>query len=127
MTPTKVKLLRQSAELELSYGDTTFRLDAEFLRVHSPSAEVRGHGAGNEKLQTGKRHVQLQDLEAVGNYGIKLVFDDGHDSGIYTWALLYELCKNHDQYWGKYLTALEQAGQSRDPDVQPLKFHPVSD
>lgn len=123
MQPSKVKLLRSSAELELTYGDEVCRLSAEFLRVHSPSAEVRGHGRGQEQLQYGKRDVKLTGVEPAGNYGVKLIFDDGHNSGIYTWAYLYELNQNYAHYWQTYLTALERAGKSRDPHTQPLKFH----
>lgn len=123
MTPSKVKLLRQTAQLELSYGDTQFQLSAEFLRVHSPSAEVRGHGTGQEQLQYGKREVELDAVEPVGNYGLKLIFSDGHDSGIYTWQLLRQFCLQHEQLWSEYLQALQQAGQSREPNTQTLRFH----
>lgn len=121
--PSDIRLHRKSGILELRYASgTTHELPAEFLRVYSPSAEVRGHGAGQEVLQTGKRHVQLTDVEAIGNYAIKLVFDDGHDSGIYTWEYLYDLGAHHEVYWQDYLDRLNRAGASRDPDVSVVKF-----
>ena len=95
MVPTEIKLHRKSATLELTYAEREpVVLSAEFLRVHSPSAEVRGHGRGQEVLQTGKRYVAIKHIESVGNYAIKLSFDDGHDSGIYSWDYLLELGEN---------------------------------
>ncbi|MBU2886611.1 DUF971 domain-containing protein [Gilvimarinus agarilyticus] len=123
MTPTKIKLLRDAAELELHYGEASYRLSAEFLRVHSPSAEVRGHGKGQEQLQTGKSEVGISKIEPVGNYGVKLTFSDGHDSGIYTWPLLHDFCLHHHHYWQTYLDTIEKAGASRLPDnVQVIKL-----
>lgn len=114
-TPSDVRLHKKSAVLELVYGDSdSYQLTAEFLRVHSPSAEVRGHGKGQEVLQTGKRQVKLVNLEPVGNYALKLIFDDGHDSGIYSWSYLLELGQNMDELWDGYLSKLEQAGENRD-------------
>ncbi|WP_415886029.1 gamma-butyrobetaine hydroxylase-like domain-containing protein [Neptuniibacter sp. QD37_6] len=112
--PTQIKLHKKSRTLELSYEDKTFELSAEYLRVHSPSAEVRGHGIGNGVLQTGKKHVGIKELIPSGNYALKIVFDDGHDSGIYTWDCLHDLAYNHDQYWQEYLQKLADAGESRD-------------
>lgn len=112
--PTDIKLHKRSRTLELSYADGSFELSAEFLRVHSPSAEVRGHGIGNGVLQTGKKFVGINELIPSGNYALKIVFDDGHDSGLYTWDYLYELCHNHDQYWQRYLDQLSAEGGSRD-------------
>ena len=114
--PTDIKLHKKSATLELVYGDkarNTF--NAEFLRVHSPSAEVRGHGKGQEILQTGKRQVQIVNLESVGNYAIKLSFSDGHDTGIYSWTYLQELASEHDALWNDYLMKLDAVKASREP------------
>jgi DUF971 family protein len=124
--PTDIKLHKRSALLELVYIDgTSHQLSAEFLRVHSPSAEVRGHGKGQEVLQTGMREVRLLNIEPVGNYAIKLSFDDGHDSGIYSWTYLHELCSKQASLWDDYLSKLQQAGASRDrlpADTQVLKI-----
>jgi DUF971 family protein len=113
--PTDIKLHQQSRLLELVYEDgSRYRLPFEFLRVHSPSAEVRGHGEGQEVLQTGKRQVELTALEPVGHYALKLVFSDGHDSGLYSWDYLHELCLKQEALWADYLQRLEEAGASRD-------------
>lgn len=112
--PKKLTLKSASKRLALEYEHGNFELSAEFLRVHSPSAEVRGHGVGNETLQTGKAEVTIEGIEPVGNYGIKIVFDDGHDSGIYTWPLLHDFCNQQQSMWQEYLSALAQAGASRD-------------
>jgi len=121
--PSDIRLRRKSGILELCYsGGVRYELPAEFLRVYSPSAEVRGHGAGQAVLQTGKKQVQLSGVEAIGNYAIKLIFDDGHDSGIYTWEYLYDLGAHFETYWQDYLERLHQAGASRDPDVSAVKF-----
>ena len=113
--PSDIRLHKKSAVLELVYGESgNYQLSAEFLRVHSPSAEVRGHGKGQEVLQTGKRQVKLLNLQPVGNYAVKLLFDDGHDSEIYSWDYLHELGKNQQQLWNTYLGKLEQAGANRD-------------
>jgi len=126
--PTDVKLHKKSATLELVYGeDSTSELSAEFLRVHSPSAEVRGHGRGQEVLQVGKRRVKISSLETVGNYAIKLAFDDGHDTGIYSWTYLKELCRGKEDLWQRYLNRLTEADASRDAlpaDTQVLSFKP---
>ncbi len=125
-TPAELKLHRQSATLELVYDDSTSHtLSAEFLRVHSPSAEVRGHGKGQEVLQTGKRQVKIRGIEAVGNYAIKLDFDDGHDTGIYSWDYLLELATNQASLWQDYLAKLQAAGATRDalpPDTQIINI-----
>lgn len=118
---TEIKLHQKSREMELSFADGgNFRLSFEFLRVNSPSAEVRGHGPGQETLQTGKRDVDIKALEPVGNYAVQPFFSDGHDTGIYSWDLLYRLGKNHDALWADYLTRLEAAGASRDIDSTTL-------
>lgn len=123
--PTGVKLRRQSRVLELTYpGEPPCQLDWEYLRVHSPSAEVRGHGRGQETLQTGKKHVVLESVVPVGHYALQLVFDDGHDSGIYAWDYLRQLCLNRERWWQDYLDRLHAAGASRDPDTQVIQFQP---
>lgn len=114
-TATEIILHQQSKVLELSFDDSAhFKLPFEFLRVYSPSAEVRGHGPGQETLQVGKRKVVLLNIEPAGNYALKLTFDDGHDSGLYSWEYLYELGKAQDSMWQEYLDKLEAAGESRD-------------
>lgn len=115
-TPTSLTLHRASRLLEISFADgRTFRLPCEFLRVFSPSAEVRGHGAGQEVLQAGKRDVEIDDIQPVGSYAVKLVFSDGHDTGLYAWDYLYELGRDQDKLWQAYLARLAAAGMSRDP------------
>ena len=114
-TPTDITLRRQSRVLELQYADgNRYSLPFEFLRVHSPSAEVRGHGPGQEVLQQGKRDVDILTVEPVGNYALRPRFSDGHDSGLYSWEYLYTLCRDHDKLWQTYLHQLEAAGGSRD-------------
>ncbi len=120
--PQKILLHKKSRELELQFGDQTFRLPAEYLRVHSPSAEVRGHGPGEGVLPSGKQEVAISGLEKAGNYALKLVFDDGHDSGIYTWDYLYDLGVNRESYWQKYLDELHRQGKSRAPGTNVVKF-----
>lgn len=115
MLPTDIKLHRKTAVLELRYEDGgLYTLPAEYLRVYSPSAEVRGHAPGQEVLQTGKKGVRLTNIEAVGNYGVKLHFDDGHNTGIYTWEFLRELALTQPEKWADYLARLKQAGASRE-------------
>ena len=119
--PTEITLHKKSRVLELGFEDgTRYQLPAEFLRVYSPSAEVRGHGPGQETLQTGKRNVEITDLEAVGNYAVKPSFSDGHDTGLYSWDLLYDLGANQETLWADYLARLEKAGASRDIDSTTL-------
>lgn len=115
VTPSDVKLRRKSNVLELRFNSEIFHLPAEFLRVHSPSAEVRGHGPGQAQLQHGKLNVQLTGAEPQGNYAIRLLFDDGHNSGIYTWDYLYDLGLRQEYYWQAYLDALTKEGKTRDP------------
>ena len=113
--PTDIILHQQSRFLEIAFDDgKRFSLPCEFLRVLSPSAEVRGHGAGQEVLQTGKRDVSIQAVEPVGNYAVKLVFSDGHDTGLYSWDYLYSLGIDQDALWQDYLQRLDKAGASRD-------------
>ncbi|MDD5056967.1 MAG: DUF971 domain-containing protein [Sideroxydans sp.] len=115
MIPTEITLHQQSRMLEIAFDEgSRFKLPFEFLRVNSPSAEVRGHGPGQETLQVGKRNVLLVNVEPAGSYAVKLIFDDGHDSGLYTWEYLYELGKYQDAIWQEYLNKLEAAGASRD-------------
>jgi len=114
-TPVEVLLHQQSRVLEIAFDDgKRFALPCEYLRVFSPSAEVRGHGVGNEVLQTGKRNVNITALDPVGHYALKLTFDDGHDSGLYSWDYLYELGEQQDAKWQDYLNRLAAAGASRD-------------
>ncbi len=113
--PTEIKLHQVSRVLELVFpGGIVFRLPCEFLRVYSPSAEVRGHGPGQEVLQVGKRDVTISDLEPIGHYAIRPKFSDGHDTGIYSWDYLYDLGVRQDELWQRYLARLEAAGASRD-------------
>ena len=115
MTPTEIKLHQKSRVLEISFDDgRSFRRPYEFLRVYSPSAEVRGHGPGQEVLQTGKRSVEIRSLEPVGPYAAQPVFSDGHGTGIYSWDYLYELGENQEALWAEYLERLKAAGASRD-------------
>ncbi len=115
--PTEIVLHKASRRLEIAFADgKRFSLPCEYLRVFSPSAEVRGHGPGQETLQTGKRLVEITDLASVGHYAIQPFFSDGHDTGIYSWDLLYRLGVDQDQLWAEYLARLETAGASRDVD-----------
>lgn len=112
--PIEIHLHQKSRILELAYEDgTRHKLPCEFLRVYSPSAEVRGHGPGQEVLQVGKEDVNITAIEPVGNYAVKLVFSDGHDSGIYDWNYLYHLGVNQEAMWSEYLQRLENAGYKR--------------
>lgn len=111
----EITLHAVSRTLEISFDDgACFQLPAEYLRVYSPSAEVRGHGAGQEVLQVGKRQVAITALEPVGHYALKITFDDGHDSGLYSWTYLYELGAQQAAYWQDYLNRLAAAGASRE-------------
>ncbi len=112
--PTELNLHRHSKVLEITFDDGShFNLPCEYLRVFSPSAEVQGHGPGQEVLQLGKEDVAIEQITAVGNYAVCLHFDDGHNSGIYSWDTLYQLGKNHEQNWQNYLQRLEEAGHKR--------------
>ncbi|PKO56947.1 MAG: 1-(5-phosphoribosyl)-5-((5-phosphoribosylamino)methylideneamino)imidazole-4-carboxamide isomerase, partial [Betaproteobacteria bacterium HGW-Betaproteobacteria-21] len=114
--PTGITLHRKSRVLEVAFDDDRrFELPFEFLRVYSPSAEVRGHGAGQETLQQGKRDVDIVSLEPVGNYAVKPTFSDGHDSGLYSWDYLYLLGCNQGEMWQDYLDRIEHEGGTRDP------------
>ena len=115
LTPTSVLLHQKSRVLELAFADgRAFRLPYEFLRVYSPSAEVRGHGPGQEVLQVGKKDVTITEVEPVGHYAIRPVFSDGHDTGIYSWEYLHDLGTRQDDLWQRYLDRRAAAGASRD-------------
>jgi DUF971 family protein len=115
--PKQIKIKTGSGCLGLSYeGEPEYELSFEFLRVFSPSAEVRGHGEGNEVLQFGKKLVTIKQIEPAGNYAIKITFSDHHDSGLYSWPLLYQLCQDKEKLWQEYLDKLNTAGKSRTPN-----------
>lgn len=119
-TPTALTVHGASRVLEVQYADgAEFRLPFEFLRVYSPSAEVQGHGPGQEVLQTGKREVGIVAVEPVGNYAIKPIFSDGHESGLYSWQYLYELGSRQTELWQDYLNKLASAGVDRDQPMAP--------
>jgi len=114
--PTEIKLHQQSRTLEITFGDgESYQLSHEYLRVYSPSADVSGHGPGQEVLQTGKKDVVISSLVPVGSYAVQINFDDGHDTGLYTWEYLYKLGENHAALWQDYLDKLAAAGASREP------------
>jgi DUF971 family protein len=128
ITPTEITLHQQSHALEIAFNDgERYRLPYEFLRVYSPSAEVRGHGPGQEVLQVGKKNIGVTGVEPVGTYALKIIFDDGHDNGLYTWEYLQELGQYQNAMWQDYLTKLEAAGQSREAsEHQPVTEAPRS-
>ena len=118
--PVELRLKRAAKRLEIAFDDgKKFSLPAEYLRVESPSAEVQGHGPGQEVLQTGKRAVEVVTLEPVGNYGVKPTFSDGHDTGIFSWDYLYFLGSQQDQLWADYERRLREAGVDRDAPMAP--------
>lgn len=118
-----IKVKKTSREMQLIFDDQQeFALSFEFLRVHSPSAEVKGHGPGQEILQTGKRDVVITAVNPVGHYAFQITFSDGHDSGLYSTAYLYRLGQQQEVLWQDYLARLERAGESRDPDVQVVRL-----
>jgi DUF971 family protein len=122
--PESITLHGQSRVLEIGFADgSVFRLPFELMRVYSPSAEVQGHGPGQEVLQTGKREVGVVDLEPVGNYGVKPVFSDGHESGIFTWDYLFFLGSQQDQLWQDYERRLQEAGADRDAPMAAAAGH----
>ena len=113
--PTEIKLHQKSRELEIAFDDGKhFRFSCELLRVYSPSAEVRGHGPGQEVLQVGKKNVEIAAIEPVGTYAVKLVFSDGHDTGLYSWDFFHDLGLKQDSYWQTYLARMQQAGAKRE-------------
>ena len=122
--PSAIKLHQKSRQLEVSFSGNTYLLPYEYLRVFSPSAEVRGHGNQELTLVGGKKDIQVTDIEPVGQYAIKLSFDDGHDSGLYTWQTLYELGRDYSDNWQTYIKRLETAGLSRSADSSVGVFNP---
>ena len=114
--PTELRVNRAAKTLTVAFDDgARFTFPAEFLRVESPSAEVKGHVPGQKTIVAGRRHVGIMDLEPVGNYAVRIMFDDLHDTGMYSWDYLYHLGRNRERLWAEYLAALEQRGLSRDP------------
>jgi DUF971 family protein len=125
--PTEIMLHQKSRKMEISFSDgSRFELSYELLRVYSPSAEVRGHGPGQEVLQAGKRDVDIVALEPSGSYAVQPTFSDGHSTGIYTWDYLYWLGQNRENLWREYLQRLEKAGASREPGPEPFGARPKS-
>jgi len=124
VSPTKITYHKRSKMLELDYADGSATLPAELLRVYSPSAEVRGHSDASRVLQTGKRHVGVREIQAVGNYAIRIVFDDGHDSGIFSWPFLRDLADNQQRYWQRYLDELKERNASRLPTIAVGRWVP---
>ena len=125
--PTEIKLHQKSRILEISFADgATFQFPCEFLRVYSPSAEVRGHGPGQEVLQVGKKNVEIKHIEPVGTYAIQPTFSDGHDTGIYSWDLLYDYGLHQEEMWRRYVKRMEEAGVSREPVEGAFEQRPKS-
>lgn len=125
--PTEIKLRQKSRLMELVFSDgSQFELSYELLRVYSPSAEVRGHGPGQEVLQVGKSDMDISTLEPIGSYAVQPTFSDGHSTGIYSWDYLYWLGKNRDTLWRQYLERMEEAGASREPGPAPFEQRPKS-
>ena len=123
--PTEIKLHQSSRLLELTFADgSSYRLPYEFLRVYSPSAEVRGHGPGQEVLQVGKKDVEITELDPVGTYAVRPVFSDGHNTGIYSWDYFYSLGVNQEEMWRRYLQRIAEAGASREPQPSPPPQRP---
>lgn len=122
-TPESLKYRRSDRTLEIRFpGEAAVDLSAELLRVLSPSAEVQGHGPGQEVLQTGKANVGITAIEPIGHYAVQISFDDGHSSGLYTWAYLAQLAREKQALWQRYLEKLDEAGASRDPSTDVVKF-----
>ncbi|MEM9621503.1 MAG: DUF971 domain-containing protein [Pseudomonadota bacterium] len=124
LAPQKITYHKIAHTLEVAWQDDAFAIPAELLRVYSPSAEVRGHSAEQRKLQVGKKHVGVRNIEAIGNYAIRISFDDGHDTGIFSWAFLHDLGQNQDRYWQEYLTELKTANASRLPNIPVGQWTP---
>ena len=125
--PTEIKVHQKSRVLEIEFADgKKFSLPCEFLRVYSPSAEVRGHGPGQEVLQTGKRNIEITAIEPVGTYAIQPLFSDGHNTGIYSWEVLYDYGLHQEEMWKHYLERLKNAGASREPGSAPFEQRPKS-
>ncbi len=122
--PSKIHYHKKSRVLEIHFGAEPLELPAELLRVYSPSAEVRGHSPEERRLQTGKKYVQITGIEPVGNYAVRLTFDDGHDSGLYAWEFLHDLGTRADHYWQDYLAELKAANASRLPVIPVGQWNP---
>lgn len=122
--PSAINYRKRTRTLTVTFGDEVIDLPAELLRVYSPSAEVRGHSESERQLQTGKKHVAISGIEPVGNYAIRLVFDDGHDTGLYAWEFLHDLGKNQQRYWQDYLNELKAANASRLPTIPVGEWRP---
>lgn len=127
--PTGIELHKRKRILELRYSsnndgtkEQSYQLSCEYLRVYSPSAEVKGHGPGQEVLQVGKINIGIDTIAPVGNYALQLTFSDGHDSGIFSWDYLYQLCINQSSLWQDYLDRVSAAGAARDPDIQVVRI-----
>ncbi len=115
--PGEIRYVAEDKRLEIDFDNgVTFTYPAELLRVESPSAEVQGHGPGDKKVMAGRRHVGILEIEPVGNYAVRIKFDDLHDTGIFSWQYLYQLGRNQDEIWRAYLSALEAQGLSREPE-----------
>lgn len=124
-TPTDIKLHQKSRILEIAFADgKRFNLPYELLRVYSPSAEVRGHGPGQEVLQIGKQSVEINHIEPVGTYAVQLVFSDGHDTGLYSWDYFYNMGVNQDEMWQHYLQRMAEAGASREQILSAFEQRP---
>ncbi|MCZ2721263.1 DUF971 domain-containing protein [Marinomonas sp. 15G1-11] len=124
LLPTKIHYHKHSKELEIAFNNgEAYRLSAEYLRVHSPSAEVRGHGQQVPILQYGKKDVSVLNVEGAGNYALKISFDDGHDTGLYSWDYLFNIGKNQTELWQIYLQRLDEAGKSRENNI--IQLHQI--
>ena len=122
--PTKISYRKLDNALEVKWEDKVYSLPIELLRVHSPSADVGGRHGSKRKSQSGKKDVRIKDINQTGNYGIRLNFDDGHDTGIFVWEFLYDLAKNQDKYWRQYLKELEDQNESRLPKLEVKHWNP---
>ena len=122
--PTKISYRKLDNALEVKWEDKVYSLPIELLRVHSPSADVGGRHGSKRKPQSGKKDVRIKDINQTGNYGIRLNFDDGHDTGIFVWEYLYDLAKNQDKYWRQYLKELEDKNESRLPKLEVKHWNP---
>ena len=122
--PKAITYHKQSKVLDLTYDDTTLSIPAELLRVYSPSAEVRGHAPEERKLQTGKKHVGIRSIDPVGNYAVRIAFDDGHDTGLYGWDFLQDIGANLQDYWDRYLSEIKAANASRLPQIPVGQWSP---
>lgn len=126
-SPTEIKLHQKSRVLEIAFADgKCFKLPFELLRVYSPSAEVRGHGPGQEVLQIGKKNIEITHIEPIGSYAVQLVFSDGHDTGLYSWDYFYDMGVKQDEMWQHYLQRMEEAGASREPMAGASEPRPKS-